>query len=140
MKIIQILTLLLVIGTVIMSSCKKRGCKQTYAFNYDVDADKANNKLCTYQRTFWDDHTDSTGWIDVWVARSDSLGAEVFYEGTISIFYPGTTPDCEMAVGCAVIDRKPGTYDYEIENNKGNTDFGVVIFRDEACRLFEVNY
>lgn len=40
-------TLFLVLGLLVMS-CKKEGCMDSYALNYDADAKKNNNKFCVY--------------------------------------------------------------------------------------------
>ncbi|OUT69168.1 MAG: hypothetical protein CBB76_08450 [Crocinitomicaceae bacterium TMED16] len=48
-SITRILKVFFFVGVVLLSfSCKKRGCMDENAINYDADAEIADNATCTY--------------------------------------------------------------------------------------------
>jgi hypothetical protein len=138
LRILQVVFILSVI-IFLNTSCrkKKKGCIDEFAANYNSEAELSDN-TCVYQRTFWDDYNQA-GWIDIWVTGADSANSPLRYEGRITAFYTGTVPGCNAA-GSVYVLRKPGEYSYSTENDKGNLRTGTVLFRQEACRMFEVNY
>ena len=138
MKIFQSLFLVFSAAVLLGSqSCGQRqGCTNSLAVNYDNDAED-NDGSCEFTRTFWDD-SDSSGWIDVWVANFDTIGAPIVYEGRITTFYDDP-PAC-AASGTVVVNRRPGLYYVEYENNRGNIYWEEVPFREESCRLYELDY
>ena len=162
MKKIILLTgfIIPVICFLTLSSCTRRGCQVECATNYDPRAEKSSdnctactdpfavnfcsgahvdNGTCEYARTFWDDYAD-TGWIDIWVADFDSIPFTYIYEGRITTFHPNGTPDCLDASGTVQVSRRPGVYSVEYENDQGNIFIEEVVFRNDDCRLYEINY
>jgi hypothetical protein len=46
---IKSITLLILVTSLMTFSCKKQGCMDEYALNYDVSAKKEDNKFCLYK-------------------------------------------------------------------------------------------
>ena len=137
MKIIFLPLASLLCAVFVLASCAKpRGCTDPVAFTYDAEAEK-DNGTCMYQRSYWDNHAQG-GWIDLWVAESDTPGSPLIYEGRI-IDFQSETPDCDDRA-LLWTARRPGEYYYETENDQGNILFGWVPYREEPCRLYELEY
>ena len=133
-----ILLFAIAISTSVFTSCKKRGCTNPNAINYNFDAEKDDGS-CMFERTFWC-NVDTLGWIDVWVSEFDSLGSKMLYEGKIKAFHPGGAPTCK-ASGTVTATREPGIYEVELENDQGEVQvLSGVNFRDDGCRVYKVNY
>lgn len=159
MKSVKLLVMLIVLFTV-FNACKRTGCRQDVlcvdnydpkakadgqcsgcttfgAANYCPEATKDNN-LCVFTRKLYSDYS-TEGWIDVWVADStdDALTPKLTYEGRIVHFHTNI-PECEEADSTLNINRRPGTYYYEIETKTGKLEWGNMVFREEGCRLMDV--
>lgn len=114
------------------------GCNIPGAFNYCPEA-SLNNGQCLFIRQFYaNDGTE--GWIDVWV--SDSAYASdigfLAYEGRISQF-PSGIPDCEQTDSTLMVLRPAGDYYFEVETQSGRLYSGWVVYREEACRLWDLD-
>jgi hypothetical protein len=59
------------------------------------------------------------------------------YEGRIDLF-PTNIPDCLSSDSTLTVIRPAGDYYYEIETETGQLLTGVVIYREEGCRLYDV--
>ena len=113
------------------------GCTENFAFNYCPDADE-NSGNCVYARDFYTDNS-IDGWVDVWV--SDSSFTEdvelLSYEGRLELF-PVVIPDCYVSDSTLTVARTAGEYYYEIQTQTGILYTGIVLYRGEDCRLFDV--
>lgn len=117
--------LALVIGSVAMSSCRKSGCDEVNACNYDADV-KVNDGTCIDkgQVTFWT--TPATSSTDIVVTLNAT-------EGTITEFL-ASAPACD-AIGCATFSLCPGTYSYEAHQKFPGTRTwtGSATSNEEGC-------
>lgn len=122
--------LLLSIALIGFNSCKKSGCTDPQADNYDYDAND-NDGSCTYTGsvTFWM----STGsyYVDVTVNGSTK---------TISSNY-ASAPDCGTS-GCANFTLPSGSYSYHAEED---TFFpaewnGTITVPKGGCQLLQLTY
>jgi len=137
--------LVLAVGLV---SCKKEGCIDADATNYDEKA-KVDNGSCTYQANFavWFNQTTAENMAaDGITELSFYIGGNAF--GTLSVDdYSTTLPDCTGNTGLSTVvdlgtDKK--TYDLEL---KYLDNFGVVQgsgsypgIEANSCREYEITY
>lgn len=141
MKKIHISLLITLIGFSIIS-CKKEGCTDEFATNYEVKA-KTNNLLCTYEGSllFWMNESTSdslklnTGskalryWVqEVW---TDSLVQKVRVDSVNLNDFQDEVPECgekdvpTYSAGLGLSDFR--WVKYEIENEFGNIIYSDVV-------------
>ncbi len=110
---------------VLMPSCKKEGCTNSGACNYDADAEKDDGTCINKGKvTFWQ------------VTSSGLEVTEVTINGTTNLItseYP-SSPSCDAA-GCANYTLCPGVYSYTAEEQFPGlgTWSGTVTVDDSGC-------
>lgn len=95
-----------IFSLVIIASCKKEGCTDYNADNYNPSAND-NDGSCIYSGTV-------TFWIN-----TNYNNVDVTLNGvtkTISIYYPDYNPQCND-IGCATFTLTSGTYSFYAEEN-----------------------
>lgn len=113
------------------------GCTVQGAYNY-CNIARIESGNCLFIREFYTDN-DIDGWVDLWVsdtAFSDDVSF-LTYEGRIDLF-PTNIPDCLSSDSTLTVLRPAGDYYFEIETETGQLFTGVVIYREEGCRLYDV--
>jgi hypothetical protein len=106
-------------------SCKKEGCTNSSACNYDPDAEK-DDGTCVNKGTvtFWQINNSGYDYTDVTINGSTAV---------VTSEYPNT-PSCN-ASGCASFQLCPGTYAWTAEEQfPGTTTWsGTVTVSEEGC-------
>ncbi|MCD4792022.1 MAG: hypothetical protein K8R54_02220 [Bacteroidales bacterium] len=149
-KIYFLISITLLVGSIIFQSCKREGCTDRRATNYDskaktddgsciiygctdVDATNYNSEAtdddgsCVYpmgEAIFWTDSDYGVGNIAVDVDDS--------YAGTITTYYSSGVPDCG-ASGCVTVEKTEGSYSYYATADDGTIWSGNIDITSEGC-------
>lgn len=126
--IILILASTLLLG---FESCKKEGCTDFDAANYDSEAD-TDDGTCIYngQNVFWTDADYGVGTIDVYV--------DDVFQGTITSYMSSGIPDCGDD-GFVTFEGAPGTYDFTAESEDGTRVWeSTITIEEKTCRSMKL--
>ncbi len=130
MKKLVLLFVILSSFVTFSSGCKKDGCTNVNACNYDPDAEK-NDGSCIEKGkvTFWQSSATSYNFTDVTINGSTS---------TINVDLP-SSPSCDES-GCANFTLCPGTYSFSaVEQTPGTATWnGSVTITDNGCIRFQL--
>jgi len=105
-------------------SCKKEGCTNSGACNYDPDAEKDDGSCINKGTvTFWQITNSGYDFTDVTINGSTAVITDEY----------SNTPTCN-ATGCASFTLCPGTYTFSASEQTGPTTWsGTVTVSDEGC-------
>ena len=137
------LSLLLILSSIFIVSCKKEGCTDVDAINYDSDVN-TNDGSCEYQTdvSFWFDQGTSdqlTNWYSVTELNVYINNSSV---GSINASDWSTGPDCGGANFTATWDMGNKTsmeFNYAANDQTGNQQFyGTDTFMPNECKSIEL--
>jgi len=121
---------ILVLTMMIVGSCKKDGCTDKTANNFDEKA-KNDDGTCTY------DMGTITFWISTGSNGTVAIDVDNVNQGTVTEFYGVNPPaDCENADGCVTATLKTGYHTYTATGSAfGSWSGSFTLVKDEC--MFE---
>lgn len=144
MKTIKLLSLsLFVFGGMLLTSCKKEGCTNDKADNYDAEA-KVSDKSCVYtvDVVFWFEEIEAVG---LSAAEINKLTFLLNKEsiGSASIDkYSEEAPTCNKGGNKFSTELKKAPYEpfnYTVEDEDGNQLIeGIVQLDTDSCRVIKL--
>lgn len=136
-------TALLFIG---LMSCKKEGCTDIDATNYDLDA-KKDNGTCTYEGNtiFWYDEDVANYLVsDGAISLTYYVDNNIVGSSAANVYWSGTSPDCGTT-GLVTVSKNLGgfktqAYAYEIVDQDGWIYWqGTLNFNANTCFSLQLN-
>lgn len=150
-KSLLLLSIFLLIGGIFFQSCKREGCTNSRAENYDSKAKTDDGTCivkgctditatnydseatqedgsCVYPKgelIFYTDADYGVGIIEVTVEEVSA--------GTITKYYSSGEPECGSE-GCVTVEKKSGSYSYSAEAADGTTWSGNIEIKSGECR------
>ena len=140
------LLLVLAVGMLAITSCKKEGCIEADAVNYDTEA-KKDNGTCTYEGNvvIWYGESTATNLVnDGATSLTYTVDGSIVGSSAANVFFTAE-PDCG-ANGSITITKDLGvaknkSYDYSVEDQTGHVYWsGTANFTANTCLALELTF